>query len=430
MSTYPISSGARRVHLVAWHGTRVEWVSVAAFVTIAFHLLFDAVTRGRPAAVTALELLGGLVLAPGLFVVFLHAGRLWRIVIAGVAGLAALGLGIEAHAAGAFMAGRSASDVTGIAMALAGLVLVGVALQLSLTGLRRWLQALLVLAIVVAISQLVLVPAINVSVVTHAPRETVPPASMLALRGARDVSFSAPDGVRLRGWYVPSRHGAAVILLHGSHGDRTSTEDYLRFLSRAGYGVLAFDARGHGQSGGHTNALGWQADRDVAGAVAFLRRQQGIDPNRIGMLGLSMGAEVALRAAANGTPLRAVVADGAGAATTGDNRLVSHGWSAPLYYAVSWLTMRQAELLSTYDEPAPLKSIVGRIEAPTLLIATNWNDEITFNRKFRALIGSNARLWYVPDSGHTRAFREHPARYTARVENFLAAALLDGSRAG
>ena len=428
MSTYPISSGVRRARLVAWHGTRVEWVSAIAFLTIAFHLLFDALTRGRPTTIAALELLGGLVLAPVLFTLFLRSGQLWRVVIAGLAGLAALVLGIEAHAAGAVMTGRRASDFTGIAMALGGVVLVGVALRLSLAGLRRWLQAILVLAAVVVLAQLVLVPAINVSVVTHAPREAMAPASTLALPGARDVSFSASDGVPLSGWYVSSRNRAAVILLHGSHGDRTSTEDYLRFLSRAGFGVLAFDARGHGGSGGHTNALGWQADRDVAGAVAFLRRRQGVDPNRIGMLGLSMGGEVALRAAADGIPLRALVADGAGASTTGDSRLVSHGSLSSLYYAVNWLTMRQVELLSTYEEPPPLKSIIGQIEAPTLLIASNRQDEITIDRKFRALIGPRARLWYVTDSGHTQAFRVHPALYKARVGQFFATALLASAR--
>ena len=428
MSTYPISSGVQRARLVSWDGTRIEWCSAIAFLTIAFHLLLDALTRGRPATTTALELLGGLVLAPALFVLFLRAARLWRVAIAGLAGLAALALGIEAHAAGAVMAGRRASDFTGIAMALAGLILVGVALRLSLAGLRRWLQVILVLAVVVLLAQFVLVPAINVSVVTHAPREAMPPARTLDLPGARSVTFSAPDGVRLSGWYVPSRNRAAVILLHGSHGDRTSTEDYVRFLSRGGYGVLAFDARGHGQSGGHTNALGWRADRDVAGAVAFLRRQYDVDPNRIGMLGLSMGAEIALRAAANGTPLRAVVADGAGASTTGDNRLVSHGSFSSLYFAVSWLTMRQVELLSTYKEPAPLKSIVGRIAAPTLLIASNRQDEVTIDRRFRALIGPNAGLWYVPDSGHTQALRVHPAQYKARVRKFFATELLAPAR--
>jgi pimeloyl-ACP methyl ester carboxylesterase len=106
-----------------------------------------------------------------------------------------------------------------------------------------------------------------------------------------------------------------VILLHGSHGTRSDTLGHLRMLIGAGYGVLAFDARGHGQSAGQTNALGWTGARDIAGAVRFLDRQSGVDPRRIAALGLSMGAEEALRAAATGAPLSAVIADGASAST-------------------------------------------------------------------------------------------------------------------
>jgi dienelactone hydrolase len=157
-----------------------------------------------------------------------------------------------------------------------------------------------------------IVPAFSVGVI-------IPPATTLGYPGAREVTFTTPDGVRLAAWYVPGHNGAGVILMHGSHGDRTSELPYLRFLAEAGYTVLAVDARGHGESGGETNALGWHGDRDVAGAFRFLTHQSGIDPHRIAGLGLSMGAEELLRAAAGGVPLAAVVADGAGASTSTDS---------------------------------------------------------------------------------------------------------------
>ena len=164
-------------------------------LTIAFHLLFDALTRGRPQRSPPSTYSAARARRRAL-TLFLRSGQLWRVVIAGLAGLAALVLGIKAHAAGAVMTGHRASDFTGIAMALAGVVLVGVALRLSLAGLRRWLQAILVLAAVVVLAQLVLVPAINVSVVTHAPREAMAPASTLALPGARDVRSRPPTASR------------------------------------------------------------------------------------------------------------------------------------------------------------------------------------------------------------------------------------------
>ena len=159
------------------------------------------------------------------------------------------------------------------------------------------------------------------------------------------MTFPARDGVRLSGWFVPGHNGSSVILLHGSHGTRVDTLSYLRMLDSAGYAVLAYDARGHRASGGQTNALGWRGADDIAGAVAFLARQPGVDAHKIAALGLSMGAEDALRAAANGIQLRAVIADGAGASTLGDSELVAHGLE-PVFVSVTWLTMRAIELES------------------------------------------------------------------------------------
>src|SRR5581483_1801449 len=123
------------------------------------------------------------------------------------------------------------------------------------------------------ILQWMILPAINVGMATNAPRPVAALAATLGLAHARDVSFQASDGVRLTGWYAAGRNGAAVILLHGSHGTRSDTIGQLRMLHAAGYAVLAFDARGHGASAGHTNALGWSGARDVAGAVTFLERR-------------------------------------------------------------------------------------------------------------------------------------------------------------
>jgi pimeloyl-ACP methyl ester carboxylesterase len=187
-------------------------------------------------------------------------------------------------------------------------------------------------------------------------------------------------------------------------------------LAAAGDAVLAFDARGHGSSSGETNALGWRGADDVAGAIAFLRGSPGVDRQRIAILGLSMGAEEALRAAAAGARLSAVVADGAGASTLGDQRLVS---DSPLPVSVGWLSMRATEVLSGVHEPPALASIVGRIRVPVLLIASNARDEYELDRAYQQRIGASASLWHVADAGHTRALERHPAAYENRVTRFL-----------
>ncbi len=144
----------------------------------------------------------------------------------------------------------------------------------------------------------------------------------------------------------------------------------------------------------------------------------GVNPGRVAALGLSMGAEEALRAAAEGAPLAAVVADGAGASTLGDQRQVIHGPTAPVEVSVAWLGMRAVELLGGGPEPAPLTEVAGRIRVPVLLIASSADGERTLDEVFRGRIGERAALWYVPDAGHTGALEERPDAYAARVAAF------------
>jgi uncharacterized protein len=289
---------------------------------------------------------------------------------------------------------------------------------------------LLAVPVVLVLAQWVVLPLVGAGLATVPSRHPVAPAAALGIPGARDVAFPAPDGVRIAGWWVPGRNGAAVVLAHGAHDDRSDTIVHLRMLSAAGYAVLAYDARGHGRSAGRTNALGWQGAADVAGAVAFARRQPGTAPRRIAVLGLSMGGEAALRAAAAGVPVAAVVADGAGASTTGDRMATETGALAPVAESASWVTMRLVSGITGEAEPRALKDVVDRIRVPVLLVASGRTGERAMNEVFRTRIGPRASLWSVGDTGHTRALQRHPGRYSERVERFLAAALETRGPAG
>jgi dienelactone hydrolase len=337
-----------------------------------------------------------------------------RATLAALLGLAALAVAGGIFLPHAILTGVRPVDIAGLVLVPVGLALLAVAARTALRGRRLWVKIVVIAAAVVITLQWWVLPVVTAGLATNAPRPAVATASTLGLPGARDVSFGASDGVRLAGWYVPGRNGTAVVLAHGSHGDRSDTLAHLRLLAGAGYGVLAYDARGHGESSGATNAAGWQGREDVAGAAAFLRRQAGVE--RVAALGLSMGAEEALRAAAGGVALDAVVADGAGASTLGDQRLVSGG---PVAASVGWLTMRGVELLGGGDEPPALADVAGQIRAPVLLIASGAHDEHEIGEIYRGRIGARASVWFVGDAAHTKALERHPAAYAARVLGFL-----------
>jgi uncharacterized protein len=398
--------------------TSDERIFALALAVVALQLVVAALTAvGRR---DSLMSLAALALAPVCVLIFRRRGGLARTLLAGTIGLGATAAGLAHHLPRLVLGSPKGSDFTGgTLLALAGIALIALAFRVALRG-HAWQVKLLAIPVGLVLLQWFALPVLSAGLATNTSRPRIASASSLGLAGARDVHFAAGDGTRLAGWYVPGRGSAAVILMHGSHGTRADTLPQLRMLAAAGYGVLAFDARGHGQSRGQTNALGWRGSSDVAGAFDFVRRQPGVNPARIAALGLSMGGEEALRAAGDGTPLAAVVADGAGASTTGDQRLTEGGL---VPQSVSWLTMRAVEVFSGDSEPQPLASTVRKIRVPVLLIASNAKNERTTNEAFRNRIGSRATLWYVPDAAHTDAIARHPALYRERVTHFLDSAL-------
>ncbi len=179
---------------------------------------------------------------------------------------------------------------------------------------RAWVNRLLAVVAAALVGFFVVFPTLFAVDLLAKPRARIDEAA-LGLPHARVTFPAADDGIRLSGWYVPSRNGAAIVLVHGGGGDRQGTILHARMLAKAGFGVLLYDARGRGESGGQENAAGWQWDRDVRGAVSFLT-SRGID--RIGLLGLSTGAEAVVTEAASDKRVEAVVADGLQARTAAD----------------------------------------------------------------------------------------------------------------
>ena len=135
-------------------------------------------------------------------------------------------------------------------------------------------------------------PVLFAYAVTHVQRAVVPVDELGVAH--EDVTFRTSDGLTLRGWYIPSHNGAAIVDFPG----RLGTQAHARMLARHGYGVLLFDRRGEGRSEGGGNMLGWGGDKDIIAAVDWLKHRPDVDPDRIGGIGLSVGGELMLEAAA------------------------------------------------------------------------------------------------------------------------------------
>jgi pimeloyl-ACP methyl ester carboxylesterase len=346
-------------------------------------------------------------------------------VIAAVVGAFATAVGAGLGVRHLVEAGVTGTSVLGLAVLLVGLVLVVYAWRVAWRRLRRWRRLWLVPITVVALAGMWSV-AVGTSLAV-APRNDLG-SSTPADQGLTytDVTLRTSDGVRLSAWYVPSANSAAVVTLPGSGSTRTGTLAQSAVLARHGFGVLLVDPRGQGRSGGQAMDAGWYGDRDVAAAVAFLRHRPGIDADRIGVLGLSMGGEEAIGAAASNPGIRAVVAEGATHRTAADKAgFLPGGVNGALQRGLDRVTYGVAALFSPAPTPPPLHTAVARATAtPFLLIAGgDAVDEAEAAGYLRTAAPDRVQVWTVPRAAHTQGLATAPEEWTARVTEFFDRAL-------
>ncbi|HSP48448.1 MAG TPA: alpha/beta fold hydrolase, partial [Clostridiaceae bacterium] len=214
---------------------------------------------------------------------------------------------------------------------------------------------------------------------------------------------------------------AAIVLLHGATSNREAITGYAEVLQREGFGVLALDLRGHGESGGDgVNSFGWDGSADVGAAVEYLAAQNGV--SRIGALGLSLGGEVLLHAAASYPEIEAVMTDGATFLSLEDylalpaNRSFVHSYTNRVVFATA----------EVFGGPPPEERIVDSIvkarDTRFLLVAGGAvKNEVDYNSLFAKLDESRCDLWIAEGAGHTEAFSRDPEGYAQRMTGFFEA---------
>lgn len=315
--------------------------------------------------------------------------------------------------------------VLGVAALLVG----AFALLVGGMGLARvrslWRRLLLVAGLLVVAVLGVYALAVPAAAVLPAPARA-PTAAPTGVT-TEDVVVETSDGERLAGWYVPSTNRAAVVLLPGSGSSRASLGRHVTVLAEGGYGVLAIDPRGHGESTGRAMDWGWFGDADVAAAVTFLEQRDDVDPARIGAVGLSMGGEVVIGAAGADPRIQAVVAEGVIGRSVADLHWLSevYGWRGSFTEGVHHVQTRLADAVSSASQPPTLRaSAASAAPRPLLLIVAGERpDEQHAAEDIQQTAGANVEVWTVPQAGHTGGLRTDPDGWRERVLGFLDEAL-------
>jgi pimeloyl-ACP methyl ester carboxylesterase len=249
---------------------------------------------------------------------------------------------------------------------------------------------------------------------------------------AEAIGLAADGGTALDGWFVP-RAGArhTVVIGHGMARNKAFTLPYVAALHRAGYHVLTFDLRNHGDSGGDRlpRRMGDRSSGDLARVLAYTRERPETASGAVALLCFSFSTWTALLMASRvrDPRLRAVVCDSGPEIdlTKSYDRLFTVRRGAlplvlrgPILFALARavFTWCAIWMLAVEDWPPVLES--GH---PHLLFITGELDPVVPSPEVARLAARwpGAGVWAVPGASHTEAFRVQPEEYERRLCAFL-----------
>jgi dipeptidyl aminopeptidase/acylaminoacyl peptidase len=178
-----------------------------------------------------------------------------------------------------------------------------------------------------------------------------------------------------------------------------------RALAQAGIASLRFDFFGSGESDGEFRQMTLRGEiAEGRAAVAFMRQQKGVDPERVGLLGLSLGGAVAA-SLASGVQAKAAVLWSAVAHTSRLADLIKkratkvRGKAGAIEYDARELHPRLAEDVLKVE---PIRHL-ARYKGPTLIIHPEKDETIPVShaRDFFQASGAELReLVIIPGADH------------------------------
>jgi pimeloyl-ACP methyl ester carboxylesterase len=241
------------------------------------------------------------------------------------------------------------------------------------------------------------------------------------------VAFPTKDGLTLRGWLIPSPNGdkRTVIMCHGWGDNKGELLKQTYFLNEtAGFNLLYFDFRSHGESEGEITTIGGLETIDFDAAVTWLRSAKPELADRVGVFGLSMGAAVTVAAMPDHADLRCAAVE----SPFSDYRGVIRRWGwnkfrvphFPLIDITLWM-LRLRVGNPKIDVFNPVEAAPHIAPRPLFVIGGAEDDlmpEEDVRRVFDAA-REPKQLWIVPGAYHAKCREAAGMEYDTRVSGFF-----------
>lgn len=240
---------------------------------------------------------------------------------------------------------------------------------------------------------------------------------------AEAVAFPPRTGThKVSGWFIPCPGATTTILV--CPGYRSSKSDMLgiaNFLWKAGHNILIFEYYGHGTEVGTAVTLGYREMEDFMGAVDYATQRA--PEARLGVLGYSMGAAVAIMCSAHTPEIEAIVADSSFATHISvvdyNMRRALHMPSAPVAWLADYLLGWRAGY--HFRQVEPLRDI-ARIAPRPIMLIHGGKDSIVDPHDAPLLYAAAQEpkeYWEVPSADHCGAYFADRPLYVKKVLTFF-----------
>jgi fermentation-respiration switch protein FrsA (DUF1100 family) len=248
----------------------------------------------------------------------------------------------------------------------------------------------------------------------HPDRQTAS-GELLTANGIefQEIELTTEDNVKISAWYTPPQNGTVILVAHG-YGDKRA-EDFHALFASHGYGVVAWDFRVHGKSGGDFSSLGYYEVLDAKAALDFALAQPGVE--HVGAWGGSMGAVTMIRATAQYSEIEALVADSPFVTLEDEMKVI-----VPLPVMRSLMeTFVKWETGLTLDLVRPVDDIARISPRPVFIIQGRGDRNIPSDSAQRLYdaAGEPRKLWMEDDVPHLNMYAYYRQEYIKQVIGFF-----------
>lgn len=238
-----------------------------------------------------------------------------------------------------------------------------------------------------------------------------------------EVTVTNPDGMKLVGWFIPSENGAVIVMQHGYKANRDEMLNEAQMMNRHGYGVLMTTVRAHDASEGELITLGYYEMADMETWYQYLLSRDGIDSEKIGILGNSYGGMLSIQYASQNENIKAIVANCAFSSMSDTvSTSVRHFTGLPDFPFVPLIVFWAENMTGIKMEEIDTTQWISKLSPRPVFLMQGGADTVISPESGQILYdaaGEPKELWFDPELGHVDFDTERAEEYEVRVSAFF-----------